>query len=136
LKLCKLNDSCKDIVKNKKENILSRIFLPPSFIVEGIADDGRDMIKGIHSMSVPMLDAPMLEWSSSSTTSTTVIDPIYDPQQGGKLQADSPRALRKRRQVEAFAHLVSQLLPSSTGTGVCSMIVDAGSGAGNLSIRT
>lgn len=81
-----------------------------------------------------MLDAPILEWSSSSTTSTTAVDPIYDPQQGGKLQADTPRALRKRRQVEAFAHVVSKLLPSSTGAGGRSTIVDAGSGAGNLSI--
>jgi hypothetical protein len=104
--------------------------------VEGIADDGRDMIKGIDSLSDPMLDAPMLEWSSSSPTATTAIDPIYDPQQGGKLQANIPRAFRKRRQVEAVAHVVSQLLPSSDGAGVRSTIVDAGSGAGNLFIRT
>jgi hypothetical protein len=91
----------------------NKISLPPSFIVEGIADDGRDNMnsKGIENLRIPMLDAPMLEWSSSSTTSRTAIDPIYDPQQGGKLQADTPRALRKRRQVEAFAHVVSQLLP-------------------------
>jgi hypothetical protein len=95
------------------ENLLSIIYLPPSFIVEGIADDGRDMIKGIDSLSDPMLDAPMLEWSSSSPTATTAIDPIYDPQQGGKLQANIPRAFRKRRQVEAVARVVSQLLPSS-----------------------
>jgi hypothetical protein len=88
----------------------------------------------IESLRVPMLDAPMLEWSSSSTTSTTAVDPIYDPQQGGNLQADTPRALRKRRQVEAFAHVVSQVLPSSTSRGGRSTIVDAGSGAGNLSI--
>jgi SAM-dependent methyltransferase len=119
----------------RTENLLSRISLPPSFIVEGIADDGRDdRNRGIESLHIPMLDAPMLEWSSSSTTSTTAIDPIYDPQQGGKIQADTPRALRKRRQVEAFAHVVSQLLPSSTSTSDRSTIVDAGSGAGNLSI--
>jgi hypothetical protein len=119
----------------RTENLLSRISLPPSFIVEGIADDGRDnMNQGIESLRIPMLNAPMLEWSSSSTTSNTAIDPIYDPQQGGKLRADTPRALRKRRQVEAFAHVVSQLLPTSTGKGDRSTIVDAGSGAGNLSI--
>jgi hypothetical protein len=120
----------------RTENLLSKISLPPSFIVEGIADDGLDkMNKGIESLRIPMLDAPMLEWSSSSsTTSNTAVDPIYDPQQGGKLQADTPRALRKRRQVEAFAHVVSQLLPSNTGTDSRSTIVDAGSGAGNLSI--
>jgi SAM-dependent methyltransferase len=120
----------------RTENLLSKISLPPSFIVEGIADnDGReDMNKGIESLRIPMLDAPMLEWSSSTSTSSTAVDPIYDPQQGGKLQADTPRALRKRRQVEAFAHVVSQLLPSSTATGGRSTIVDAGSGAGNLSI--
>jgi hypothetical protein len=100
--------------------------------MEGIADDG--MNRGIESLRIPMLDAPMLEWSSSCTPSTTAIDPIYDPQQGGKLQADTPRALRKRRQVEAFAHVVSKLLPKSTGEGGRSTIVDAGSGAGNLSI--
>jgi hypothetical protein len=120
----------------RTENLLSKISLPPSFIVEGIADDGRDkMNNGIESLRIPMLDAPMLEWSSStSTCSSNAVDPIYDPQQGGNLQADTPRALRKRRQVEAFAHVVSQLLPSSTAAGGRSTIVDAGSGAGNLSI--
>jgi hypothetical protein len=121
----------------RTENLLSKISLPPSFIVEGIADDGLDQMNTrIESLRIPMLDAPMLEWSSSSTaTSDTAVDPIYDPQQGGKLQADTPRALRKRRQVEAFAHVVSQMLPSSTAdTDSRSTIVDAGSGAGNLSI--
>jgi uncharacterized UPF0146 family protein len=63
-----------------------------------------------------------------------------DPQGGGLLQANSPRAARKRRQIEAFFHLIRNTLdldtitPASSKNSKNAVIVDAGSGAGNLAV--
>jgi 2-polyprenyl-3-methyl-5-hydroxy-6-metoxy-1,4-benzoquinol methylase len=90
-----------------------------SIFVPSQEDDGLD---------VPLLNAPTIDWAS--------LDPILDPQQGGKIRAGTARARRKRVQVEAFASVLSQLLKNSSAhePTTTMTIVDAGSGAGNLCI--
>ena len=84
---------------------------------------------------IPTLSNPSIHWDS--------IDSELDPIRGGKIRPDTPRGLRKRAQVEAFAHVVSELLKCKQSQqqqskgGVTrrrTTIIDAGSGAGNLAI--
>lgn len=75
----------------------------------------------LQDLDVPMLDAFRISWSESS--------PLWDPVRGGNIKPNSLRGHRKRRQIEAFYHILRQLqLPNNT------TIVDAGCGAGNLAI--
>lgn len=96
----------------------------PSFEINGIVAPSS-FVSQLH---IETLDgAPRIEWSLHHN---------LDPQGGGLLKADSPRAIRKRRQIEAFVHLIRSTLqcrdaPNSNSKPV---IVDAGSGAGNLAI--
>jgi hypothetical protein len=129
----------------RTEELLSKVVLPLDLSSLAHLERSKTscnttapIIRGLASLQVPLLDAPIVDWSS--------LDPIYDPQQGGKLRADSPRAQRKRRQVEAFAHVVNNLLGSrnidhddtkqqeTNAASTPPVIVDAGSGAGNLAI--
>lgn len=65
--------------------------------------------------------APSIEWS---------LQPNLDPQAGGLLKANSARATRKQRQIEAFVHICGKTLQDEKDP----LVVDAGSGAGNLAI--
>ena len=103
--------------RQRTEALLSSIPLPP----------------GIPSWETKVLhDAPAIDWEKFPA--------LLDPQRGGKLRRGTPRALRKRRAVEAFVHLSRGLLMgdgSASGSEQCEcrgVIVDAASGAGNLSI--
>ena len=112
----------------RTENLLSGI-IPPSFLDTTSFDD-------VH---LPVLDAPEISWECF---------PDLDPQQGGSLPAGSARALRKRRAVEAFAFVArtfvgrhdvlrdQELVVDDTESVNDSdtLIVDAASGAGNLSV--
>ncbi|KAL7527811.1 hypothetical protein ACHAXR_002142 [Thalassiosira sp. AJA248-18] len=89
---------------------------------------------------VPTLWNPSIDWDQNEYYHQ------LDPIRGGKIRPDTQRGARKRAQVEAFAHVVSQLLhtkkirqassssssPESSRVGTT--IIDAGSGAGNLAI--
>jgi hypothetical protein len=106
----------------RTEHLLANICLPPTF-----CDDCSESVP-LRALQVPLIDIPSLDWST--------LDPIFDPQQGGNLRADTPRAQRKRHQVEAFARILSALLllANKSNTDEPLTIVDAGSGAGNLAI--
>lgn len=79
------------------------------------------------ALNIPILDAPDIDWEKH---------PNLDPQQGGKLRPESERAIRKRRAVEGFVHIVKQLMRKNHpgGRGAAATIVDCGSGAGNLAV--
>ena len=103
--------------RQRTEALLSSIPLPP----------------GVSSWETKVLhDAPAIDWEKFPA--------LLDPQRGGKLRRGTPRALRKRRAVEAFVYLSRGLLMgdgSASGSEqceCCGVIVDAASGAGNLSI--
>lgn len=104
--------------RQRTEALLSSVPLPP----------------GVPSWETKVLhDAPAIDWEECPA--------LLDPQRGGRLRRGTPRALRKRRAVEAFVHLSRGLLMCDGGGGggeqqrECrGVIVDAASGAGNLSI--
>jgi len=79
---------------------------------------------------VPSLDAPILEWAE--------VPREIDPVRGGALRDGSARGYRKHIQVEAFLHVVKEVLlldtTTTTTTAIRPMIADLGSGAGNLSL--
>jgi len=111
--------------RKKTQNILSSIDIPP-FLFD---HDSKDQ-QHIEDLRVPTLDSPPLDWDS--------IDPLLDPQQGGKLKANSPRAKRKRAAIEAFTFVAKELLSVQHGLhgkgAYTQTYLDAGSGAGNLVI--
>ncbi|GKY93592.1 hypothetical protein MPSEU_000326600 [Mayamaea pseudoterrestris] len=101
--------------RQQMEQLLSSIKLPSIL--------GYDKTtESLHDLQVPVLHAPAIPWNSF---------PLLDPEQGGRLQKDSPRGRRKRIQVEAFCYIVDKLMMHPKDESV---IVDAGSGAGNLTI--
>lgn len=120
-----------------------------SDLLASIAPPPPPRIQNYDDESLRILNAPEIDWESR---------PDMDPQsrKGGLIKENSPRGMRKRRQVEAFVHVCRRLLSSSTNNTPMetasavaaegddgaemrtghrrSLIVDAGSGAGNLSI--
>lgn len=105
----------------KTESILSTIDVPSPIFQE----------KVLNTLQIPILDAPVFDWDT--------IDSSFDPQKGGKLKANSLRAIRKRAAIEAFTCIAKALLHSSKNNDTefneeTITIVDAGSGAGNLAI--
>ena len=104
-------------------NLLNSI-QSPLFDIEGIVTPSS-FVSQLHIETLD--DAPAIEWS---------LYPNLDPQGGGLLKADSPRATRKRRQIEAFVHIIRPILRrrDASVSNVGQLIVDAGSGAGNLAI--
>jgi Methyltransferase domain len=99
---------------------------PPSYAFDGI-QLGTSPLTRISTLEIETLTAaPVIDWS---------LYPILDPQGGGLLKPDSPRATRKRRQIEAFVHLIRTTLNRNMSrSNVKPLLIDAGSGAGNLAI--
>ena len=96
----------------------------PSFDIKGIVTPSSL----VSQLFIDTLDAaPVIDWS---------LYPNLDPQEGGMLKADSPRATRKRRQIEAFVYIIRSTLQNrdASAPSLKQVIVDAGSGAGNLAI--
>jgi len=96
--------------RQQTQELLDSVPLPPLLIH-----------KNAEFTSPMLLQAPELDWAH--------LPAEWDPQQGGKLREGSLRALRKRRQVEAFYYVSNRLLQGKGQT-----IIDAGCGAGNLAI--
>jgi len=125
--------------RQRMSNLLNAIDVPPLPQQKNFKDDD--------AKNLLILDAPEIDWESR---------PDMDPQsrEGGLLKANSPRGLRKRRQCEAFVHVCRRLLMATSNVARSAeeegddgafeleprqkqkraLIVDAGSGAGNLSI--
>lgn len=100
---------------------------PPSYAFEGMQLD-TSLLNRISTLQIEtLMAAPVIDWS---------LYPILDPQDGGLLKPDSPRATRKRRQIEAFVHLIQTTLHcrASRSNVQPPLLIDAGSGAGNLAI--
>jgi hypothetical protein len=110
--------------KRERVNDLLTALTPPPLLFPGAGPlDRIDIIN---------FQAPSIDWVSY---------PEVDPVASGKLQPDTTRARRKRRQVEAFVHVCKEITRATRQHNndvevekgqTC--IIDCGSGAGNLSI--
>ena len=111
--------------RNRVGQLLDNI-PPPSYAFEGMQMD-TSLLNQISTLQVEtLMAAPVIDWS---------VYPILDPQSGGLLKPDSQRATRKRRQIEAFVHLIRTTLHYRVSrSSVQPLLIDAGSGAGNLAI--
>jgi SAM-dependent methyltransferase len=110
--------------RNQVGELLDRIAPPSS---QELLQHGSSKLL---SLEVPVLDeAPEIDWLSY---------PEYDPQgiSGGRLKPNSKRSLRKRRQIEAFCHVIEGKAMQGEGSEASQSftLVDAGCGAGNLAI--
>ena len=110
--------------RERVNDLLTALTLPPLLFPAAGPLDRIDIIE---------LQAPSIDWVSY---------PEVDPVASGKLQPDTPRARRKRRQVEAFVHVCKEITRVTRQHNniddeiekELTYIIDCGSGAGNLSI--
>lgn len=96
--------------RERTDQLLAKI-VPPTFLG----------CPSLDNVELKVLDAPQVDWENH---------PNLDPEEGGRLKRGSHRARRKRRAIEAFLHASRAVVDDEANR----LIVDAGSGAGNLAI--
>ena len=124
-------------VAQKTDAILSTVLATSNDIADGATIrkfldvahlDMDGQIGSKSSISLHVLDAPPLDWSSCP--------PGLDPLQGGGLVRNA-RGLRKQAAVEAFSFVVKEALVDRTVSataGTQQWVADLGCGAGNLAL--
>lgn len=90
-------------------------------VIQSVLD--RDS-EGFLDPSLPVLDAPELDWSQCPLE--------IDPVRGGGLEKGTGRGKRKRAAVEAFLYILQEALLEPVEKGRLIQIADLGCGTGNL----